>query len=416
VYWSLCVLPFVSAICFAPAAFPATESHALDADGYVEVVLRSHPSAQVSQGLTAAAQAERKAVRLLPDPVFGYSWDHAQLNEGAGVRGTETKYELLQTIPWPGTFRAGIRAGDRASDGLVAGAEAVRWEIAAEARAAFARLEASRSFLEVSKAAEEDARSLRDLVTRRVELGESRESDRIKAVVEWLREQRTLAAAERQAETAEWVARALAVEELPRPLTLKPTEHLPLPPLDRMALLAKLVETNPGLRGARAAAERQAALSSLARSSRAPDVGVSVFRDNELDKAASGFSLGLRIPLWNANRGEVARAESLGRVAAAEAERLRIALAIELESRLEELQIAAAQSALLDSEILRSATRSVDLARFSFEEGETSLLDLLDAQRTFRDIQREVVAAHQAVSLSTAEVQRLLGPDFNPWR
>ena len=58
----------------------------------------------------------------------------------------------------------------------------------------------------------------------------------------------------------------------------------------------------------------------------------------------------------------------------------------------------------------------MDLVRLSFEEGETSLLDLLDAQRTFRDTQREAAEAHLALSMALGEVQRLAGPDFNPWR
>lgn len=70
----------------------------------------------------------------------------------------------------------------------------------------------------------------------------------------------------------------------------------------------------------------------------------------------------------------------------------------------------------MDREILPAATRSVGLARFSYEEGETSLLDLLDAQRTFRETQREAAEAHLALSLALAEVQRLVGPEFNPWR
>jgi outer membrane protein TolC len=56
------------------------------------------------------------------------------------------------------------------------------------------------------------------------------------------------------------------------------------------------------------------------------------------------------------------------------------------------------------------------LVRLSFEEGETSLLDLLDAQRTLRDTQREAVEAHLALSLAVGEVQKLAGPDFDPWR
>jgi cobalt-zinc-cadmium efflux system outer membrane protein len=100
----------------------------------------------------------------------------------------------------------------------------------------------------------------------------------------------------------------------------------------------------------------------------------------------------------------------------AEVQRARVDLATEFEARLRDLHLAAGQVAVLEGEILPAAHRSVELARFSFEEGETSLLDLLDAQRTFRDTQREAVDAHAAVWLAQAEAQRLVGPDFTPWK
>lgn len=388
----------------------------LDVDRYVEIVLRAHPSAAQSAGLELAAGAEGKASRLFPDPVFEYSRDRGTPTEPPGTRATETGYSVSQTIPWPGTFSAGIRAGDRAADALRAGAEALRWELAVQARQAFARLAAARALLDVSRAAEDDARSLRDLVTRRAELGESRESDRIKATVEWLRQQRNLATAERETEATEAIVRALAVEPLPRPLAIRSTVHEPLPRLEREALAAQIVDRSPRLRAARAEAERQQALLSVARRSRVPDLDVTVFKQKELDKEATGFAIGVKVPLWNANRGEIARADAQSRISSAEAGRVRIELVTELQGRLKELQIAGDQVTLLDREILPAAQRSVGLVRLSFEEGETSLLDLLDAQRTFRDTLREAAEAHLALSLALGEVQKLAGPDFNPWR
>ena len=398
---------------FGPVSFA---QEALDVGRYVEIVKRSHPAAAERAGLEQAAEAERRAGRVIPDPVFDFSWDRAHPMGLPGAKGDETGYALSQTLPWPGTWRAGATAGERAADVLRAGAEGVAWEIEARARLAFARLEAARGLLDVARGAEEDARSLRDLVARRAELGESRESDRIKASVEWLRQQRQLSAAEREARVAEAILRALAVEPLPRPLVLKATAHPPLPPLDPAAVALRLAETNPRLRAAHAEAARREALSSVARRARIPDLDVSVFRQREIDKEANGFSVGIKLPLWNANRGEIARAEAEQRVATAAAARERIDVLTELEERLTALVVAADQASLLEREILPQATRSLELARLLYEEGETSLLDLLDAQRTFREAQRERLESHLAQAFAVADVQRLAGPDFDPWR
>lgn len=415
-YCSRLIHACAASVVLSTVCGPVSAEEPLDVGRYVEVVLRSHPSAAQTTGLQAAAEAEHKAARLLPDPVFEYSRGSGRGTEGTGSSATETGYSISQTIPWPGTFRAGIGAGDRAADALRAGADAVRWELEVIARETFSRLEAARSFLDITRAAESDARSLRDLVVRRAELGESRESDRIKATVEWLRQQRNLTAAEREAEASEAIVRALAVEPLPRPLTIKTTPHPPLPSIDRDELVTRLLERNPRTRAARAEAERQEALLSVARRGRMPDLGLTAFQQNEVDREANGLMVGIKLPLWNANRGEIARVRAAVQVSAAEAGRVRIDLVTELEVRLKELQVAGEQDVLLDGELLPAATRSVELARFSYEEGETSFLDLLDAQRTYRDTQREVIEAHLALSLALAEVQKLVGPDFNPWR
>jgi cobalt-zinc-cadmium efflux system outer membrane protein len=120
------------------------------------------------------------------------------------------------------------------------------------------------------------------------------------------------------------------------------------------------------------------------------------------------------VPLWNASRGEISRADAASRISSGEAERVRIGLVTELQGRLKELRVAGDQASLLDRELLPAARRSEGLVRLSFEEGETSLLDLLDAQRTLRDTQREAAEAHLALSLALGEVQKLAGPDFNP--
>jgi cobalt-zinc-cadmium efflux system outer membrane protein len=410
------IRPALLAVGLAAAGPLSFAQEALDVGRYVEIVKRSHPAAAERAGLEQVAEAERQAARVLSDPVFDFSWARAHPRDLPGLKGDETGFALSQTLPWPGTWRAGADAGERAADVLRAGAEGVAWEIEARARLAFARLEAARGLLDVARGAEEDARSLRDLVARRAALGESRESDRIKTSVEWLRQQRQLTAAEREAQVAEATLRALAIEPLPRPLTLKSTAHPPLPPLDAPALAARFTETNPRLRAALAEAARREALSSVARRARIPDLDVSVFRQRELDKEANGFSVGIKLPLWNANRGEIARAEAEQRVAVAAAARERIDVLTELETRLTALVVAADQALLLEREILPQATRSLELARLLYEEGETSLLDLLDAQRTFREAQRERLESHLAQAFAVADVQRLAGPDFDPWR
>jgi cobalt-zinc-cadmium efflux system outer membrane protein len=143
---------------------------------------------------------------------------------------------------------------------------------------------------------------------------------------------------------------------------------------------------------------------------------VTWFRSKELDKKANGFTVAVRVPLWNANRGAIARAAAATAQASAARERVLLDLNTALEHARQDLDVSSLQAEMLERDILPAATRSLDLARFSYQEGETSLLDLLDAQRTFRETQHEAVASRLALAMALAEVQRLVGPDFGPGR
>jgi len=406
--------PAITFIAVLGAGVPAPSEPLLDEESFVRAVLRAHPGARQSAALDAAAAAERRSGRLLPDPALGFSWARARSLDG--VRRAETGWAVTQTIPWPPTFSAGLRAADREADALSARGEATRWELEIEARSAFARLLFARRAAEIAREAEADALELRELTAKRAELGESREVDRIKAEVEWLRQQRTRASLERDAEAVEAVLRGLAVEPLPRPLVLDGELPAAAAPVDVAALRARLAAANPDVRSAQAVSARDAALASVARRGRVPDLDVTWFREEELDKTANGIEVNVRVPLWNANRGEIARAEAAATLAQAEAQRTLLELEGTLEGAARELDGASAQVEILAARLLPAAEQSLDLARFAYREGETSLLELLDAQRTFRETQREALSSRLALALALAEVRRLVGPDFEPGR
>jgi cobalt-zinc-cadmium efflux system outer membrane protein len=387
----------------------------LDIDRFVGIVLRTHPAARQADGLKQTGQAERKAARLFPDPTFELTLGRGNAH-GTGEKGAENGFALSQRLPFPGVYLAGITAADREAEALGASAEATRWELELAARLTFFRALAAEELVEVVRGQEEDARSLRNLVKRRVELGESRESDRLKTEVEWLNQALAIRAGEREERTAQSVLRTLALEPLPARLVLRGELPGPVPPLRRDALVARLLSGNPQLRALRAEAERSRALAAQARRGVFPDLDLSLFRTQEIDKDSKGIGLSVRVPLWNANRGEVARSRAGAEVASAAADRTRIDLVARLEESVRAVETASDHVRSLAAEILPAAEESLRLSRLLYEEGETSLLDLLDAQRTFRETQREAIQARLHLALAASDLQQLVGPDFDPWR
>jgi hypothetical protein len=80
----------VLAVGLGAGSSPSFAQGALDVGRYVEIVRQSHPAAAERVGLEQAAEAERQAARVLPDPVFDFSWDRAHPTDLPGANGDET--------------------------------------------------------------------------------------------------------------------------------------------------------------------------------------------------------------------------------------------------------------------------------------------------------------------------------------
>ena len=56
-----------------------------------------------------------------------------------------------------------------------------------------------------------------------------------------------------------------------------------------------------------------------------------------------------------------------------------------------------------------AARQSLDIATFSFENGEASLLEVLDAQRAYLEVRVAEVDSWAALNLARTEIERLIG-------
>jgi cobalt-zinc-cadmium efflux system outer membrane protein len=146
-----------------------------------------------------------------------------------------------------------------------------------------------------------------------------------------------------------------------------------------------------------------------------PAITAGAYRLEEIDKVSTGFTLGFSVPLWNANRPEIARRKAEEVRTAAQLRALQLELDTRLDTAYRSIVLAADQAESFERRILPAARETVALARIAYEEGETSLLDFLDAQRTHRLVVGEWLAARRDAALALAEIRRMTGglPDEN---
>jgi len=381
----------------------------LDIDAYVGIVVRAHPRAAQTAATQRLVAAEMRAAGVWPDPVIGLARGRGRGFPDSQVGNPEWNYSISQTVPWPGVRPARERAAELAGRVAMSGEETARWDLELQARSAFWRLQYARSARDLARRSDEAAKAVLDLTTRRADVGEAREADRNRAHAERLRAELAVRNAEIEARAAEEALRLLAVERLAESIQLAFAPPKPVAPTEIEARRQGLARSSPYLRAALAGIDREMGLAALARAARGPDLDLSWLQSGEIDKRSWSLSLGVTLPLWNGGRPEVARAEAAVSLARAALERSRLEVSLAFERAVQEAESAEGTLRLLEAGIVPAARRTFELVRLSYEAGETSLLDLLDAQRTLRAAEIEELSAGLALVRAWTEIDRISG-------
>ena len=371
------------------------------------IAVRTHPSGLEADALRRLGRAEVSAARTWADPEAELSFGEGRPRDVDAPTRSEFGWSVTQQIPFPLAYARRIKAAQYASLGLEAEGARRRLELLFAVEVAFFDLASSTERLKLVEEGAQDAEKIFRLSSRRAELGEARESERIRAEIELLRQRRALDGVRRDVEALRSILRRLAGPDLPADFEIQP--EWPSRALSHEDLRRRLSESNPELAAARAEAARAEQSRSAAKWGVFPDLSAGVFEEKEIDRRARGFSLGISIPLWNANRPSIARARAEESLAKASLRILEIELQNQLDRTLQTFQLAAEQSETFSGRLLPAARESLRLASLAYAEGETSFLELLDAQRTFREAVAEWIGLKREAAASYAELRRLTG-------
>lgn len=174
----------------------------------------------------------------------------------------------------------------------------------------------------------------------------------------------------------------------------------PQPIADQASLEVRLADAE---RAAAEAGVRQ----QLAERRLDPAVGVGVRHVRE--SGDFGLVAGVSMPLqvFDRNRGNIAAARAVQ--AAAEARRASTLATTSAQARnaIANVEAAGRRVSALERSAIPEAAEALRLTQRSYEEGRSSLLELLDARNAYTAAQAELTEARQALALATAELGRI---------
>jgi outer membrane protein, heavy metal efflux system len=170
----------------------------------------------------------------------------------------------------------------------------------------------------------------------------------------------------------------------------------------------------PDLLAARSSVRLAQDTQALAFSNRARDVVGGVEYDRAASLNAVGFSVSVELPVHDRNQGNIAHSKVAITQAAETEAFVTSTVRTEVATAFAALQTSDRILALYQSGYLDQAKQSLDITTYVYQHGSGTLLDLLDAERTYRTTQLAYRQALAAYMTSVQQVNFTVGKQVMP--
>lgn len=378
-----------------------------------EILALSLKHSPVMTGMASALeenQGRQIAAGAYPNPtVIGAAGRGSIRDPRTGVSIVERTVTLEQPLEWPGKRAARQRAADAGFSGALAGIEEAKVSVTAEAKAAFFQLLFAQ---QDEQLANENLRTVEDFVTlirARVETKESPKFELIKATVELQKADKDLARAENALVVSRANLNKVAGKALGDQFAIQGEFEAVKSGLDLRVLMDHAMARHPALRRQDKAVDQAQFSLEHERAARIPNVSVIGQYHREAGDESVIAGISLQLPVWYQRQGEISAARGTHHRLMAERTRLQHELEQAVTQYFQEVQTAQRQIQVFERGLLYQAKEALDIAQFSFQNGVASLLEVIDAQRVYRQTLLEFAQSKAAYSLALARLEQAVG-------
>jgi outer membrane protein, heavy metal efflux system len=183
----------------------------------------------------------------------------------------------------------------------------------------------------------------------------------------------------------------------------------PAPTLDALTLTEQALAARPDVAAARKDQDRARAEVGLQHALATPNLTVT--GGLKRDFGSNGLILGFTWPLPVADRNApgIARADAGQRLAGSELRAREVAVSLDVQQAVNLVDVSRERVASIEHDYLQKAREALDAVQAAYRAGESQLLDFLDAQRAYRDVQRSYSRALFDYRLSQCELDAAVG-------
>ena len=376
-------------------------------DDAVRMALQHNHNLMATRTAIEQSRAQEITAGLRPNPVLSGSWQSPSLFTPEGTSqvglGLSNDFEL-------GKRGRRIQAARDATDVTRSQVGDSERGLAFQVASQFINVQLAESTLEVTQQNLKSFQSSVEIGESTYRIGSLSENDYLKIKLQLLQFETDVQQAQ--------LARAQALSDLRQLLGYEsvPPDYDVTGPFDDQPLkvdledLQKLASQNrPDLRAAEQGLAAANSQYELAKVNARPDVTLSANYVNSAGITTAILGVSVPLPIFDRNQGEVARTQSVRTQAQQQHAEVLGQVKTDVKDAYEALQTSDRVARFYRSGYLEVAQKSRDISEYAYRWGAASLLDFLDAERSYRATQlayRQAIAAHL---LALEQVRQAVG-------
>lgn len=383
---------------------------ALKLDDLEQMALSRNPTFLQVNADIRAAEAAKKQAGLYPNPTVGYYGD--EIRGGSFRSGKEGAF-ISQTIILGGKLGAARQTAEQQRLQAVTNAEAQRDRVLSSVRSLYYEVLAAQRLVQVRGRLLSLAKDAVETSHQLGNVGQADRPDILQAEVEAEQADLDLASAKQDYQTL-WQTLAATAGNPDLPLSRLDGDLENIPQLDQQEWLTKMLNDSPQIKYAQQEVDRAKAFLNEAKKAPIPDLQITanLSQDNEpLEPLTArtgivgGAQVGVQLPLFNRNQGNVEKAKADLDRSQAEVQRVQLDLRRQTSMLFHDYATARVAAERYRDSMLPRAQKAYELYRANYQNMAAAYPQVLIAQRTLFQLQVDYIHALETVWMSALQIQ-----------
>jgi outer membrane protein, heavy metal efflux system len=401
----------------APSQTALSEQKTMTLEELQQMALRNNPTFAQSAANIQAAEGKTKQSGLYPNPTVGYQGEQIR---GGSFHGGEQGFFVQQDIVLSGKLGLNRKIFDQELKQAETEAEEQRVRVVTNVRIAYIQALAAQQTLELRQNLSRVADNAVETSHQLANVGQADAPDVLESEVEAQQAELAVSMAEQNQQRV-WKALSAVVGNPPLPLMRLEGKLEDTPPVNADELVEKIVTDSPAVRIAELGVKRAEATLARAKRESIPDLQIrgGIQQNGELLSGPSGRPVGLqgfadvgvRIPIFDRNQGNIATANADVERATREVERVKLVLRERAASVVQNYTFSQTAVDRYKNQMIPRAQKAYELYAKKYQEMAAAYPQVLIAQRTLMQLEVFYITALETFATSSVSLQSYLLTD-----